>query len=152
MKWFLRGIFICFTLTAVGVLGGGIFLIVQRDTGTRAEATIAECHEISGAYHASDQCTGSWIVGGSLLDGGHVVVGVVDGAERRDVGKALSVTVRGGTAYTRGLGLPIGLVAGGFVGTLGLGALTVKTWAAAAGNSANPLVAEHRHERRPLGG
>jgi hypothetical protein len=115
------------------VLAGGIFLIVQRETGTRAMATVAECHTVFTSRHASDACTGSWIVGGSLLAGGHVVVGDIEGAERRDIGKTLDVTVRGGTAYTRGLGLPIGLIAGGLLGTVGLSWLTVKTWSAAAG-------------------
>jgi hypothetical protein len=129
MTWFLRSIFILFVLTAIGVLAGGVFLIVQRQTGTRARATVAECHLVTGGGgHATDECTGSWIVGGSLLAGGHVVVGDIQGAERRDIGKTLDVTVRGGTAYTRGLGLPIGLTAGGLIGAVGLGWLTVKTW------------------------
>jgi hypothetical protein len=129
MTWFLRSIFILFVLTAVGVLAGGIFLIVQRQTGTRARATVDECHVVTGgSTHATDECSGTWVVGGSLLAGGHVVVGDIQGAERRDIGKTLDVTVRGGTAYTRGLGLPIGLTAGGLVGAVGLGWLTVKTW------------------------
>jgi hypothetical protein len=132
MTWFLRGIFIFFVLTAVGVLAGGIFLVVQRQTGTRASATVAECHQVFTGTHSTDECTGSWTVGGSLLEGGHVVVGDIQGAERRDIGKNLDVTVRGGTAYTRGLGLPIGLTAGGFVGAVGLGWLTVKTWSPVA--------------------
>jgi hypothetical protein len=67
-----------------------------------------------------------------FLAGGHVVIGDVRGAERRDIGKTLDVTVRGRTAYTRGLGLPIGLTAGGFVGTVGLGWLTTKIWSPVA--------------------
>jgi hypothetical protein len=129
MTWFLRSIFILFVLTAVGVLGGGVFLLVQRQTGTGAHATVTECHTVTGgSTHAADECTGSWVVGGPLLAGGHVVVGDIQGAERRDIGKTLDVTVRGGTAYTRGLGLPIGLTAGGLIGAAGLGWLTAKTW------------------------
>ena len=133
MTWALRSIFLVFVLTAVAVLGGGIFLIVQRQTGTRAQATVAECHVVTGgSTHATEECSGSWVVGGSLLAGGHVVVGDIQGAESRDIGKTLDVTVRGGTAYTRGLGLPIGLTVGGLVGSVGLGWLTVRTWSPVA--------------------
>jgi hypothetical protein len=135
MTWFLRSIFIFFVLTAVGVLAGGIFLIVQRQTGTRATATVTECHLVSAGVHASDTCTGTWVIGGSLLAGGHVVIGDIQGAERRDIGKTLNVTVRGGTAYTRGLGLPIGLTIGGLVGAVGLGWLTIKIWSPPAQKS-----------------
>jgi hypothetical protein len=132
MTWFIRGIFIVFLLTAVGVMAGGIFLVVQRQTGVRAKATVTECHLVNNGVHSAEDCSGTWIVGGSLLAGGHVVIGDVDGAERRDIGKTLDVTVRGGTAYTRGLGLPIGLTAGGLVGALGLGWLTTKIWSPVA--------------------
>jgi hypothetical protein len=129
VTWLLRGIFVLFVLTAVGVMAGGIFLIIQRQTGTRAQATVDECHTVlAGGTHPTDECSGTWIVGGSLLAGGHVVVGDIDGADRGDLGKTLDVTVRGGTAYTRGLGLPIGLTAGGLVGAVFIGWLTVKTW------------------------
>jgi hypothetical protein len=135
MTWFLRSIFVVFVLTAVGLLAGGIFLIVQRQTGTRATATVTECHLVSAGVHATDECTGTWVVGGSLLAGGHVVLGDIQGAERRDIGKTLNVTVRGDTAYTRGLGLPIGLTIGGLVGTVGLGLLTIKIWSPPARTS-----------------
>jgi hypothetical protein len=138
MTWLIRGIFIMFVLTAVAVLGGGIFLIVQRQTGTRASATVAECHVVTSGMHATDECSGSWVVGGSLLAGGHVIVGDIQGAERRDIGKTLDVTVRGGTAYTRGLGLPIGLTAGGLIGTVGLGWLTTKVWSPVARTPRTP--------------
>jgi hypothetical protein len=131
MTWVLRGALIFFVLTALGLAAGGVFLIVQRQTGTRAEATVTECHVVSHGTHASDECSGTWIVGGSLLAGGHVVIGDVQGAESRDVGKTLDVTVRGDTAYTRGLGLPIGLTVGGVVGAIGLGWFTTKAWSPA---------------------
>jgi hypothetical protein len=97
------------------------------ETGTRAKATVTECHVESAGTHATDGCSGSWVIGGSRLGSGHVVIGDVQGAERRDIGKTLDVTVRGDTAYTRGLGLPIVLTTGGLVGAVGLGWLTAKT-------------------------
>jgi len=116
MTWFLRGVLILF---------------------------VTECHRVFTATHTTDQCSGSWVVGGSLIGNGHVVIGDVQGAERRDIGKTLDVTVRGGTAYTRGLGLPIGLTAGGFIGAVGLGWLTAKTWSPVV-RTLNPPIATSR--------
>jgi hypothetical protein len=45
-----------------------------------------------------------------LFDGGHVVVGSVDGAEQNDVGKTVDVTLHGDTAYTRSLTTPLALI------------------------------------------
>jgi hypothetical protein len=145
MTWFLRGVLIFFVLTAVGLMAGGIFLIIQRQTGTRARATVTECHVVSNGTHASDECSGTWIVGGSLLGSGHVVIGDVQGAESRDVGKTLDVTVRGDTAYTRGLGLPIGLTAGGLIGAIGLGVLTVKAWSPVV-RAPNQVIGPHDNQ------
>ena len=106
-------------LTA-GVLGGGIFLLVQRETGTRAQAHVTSCTSSGSAKYRKVHCQGSWTVGGSLLDGGHVVVGTVDGADKGDVGRTIDVTVRGDTAYSRSLLLPIVLVALGLLPLAGL--------------------------------
>jgi hypothetical protein len=93
----------------------GIFFLVQRQTGIRADATVADC-EITGAGRLEDtHCTGSWVVGGSLLDGGHVVLGTISGAEQSDVGKKLDVTVNGDTAYTRELATPLVLIGLGLI-------------------------------------
>ena len=53
-----------------------------------------------------------WVLGGSLLEGGHVVVGRIEGAETDDVGKAIDVTLSpdGETAYTRDIRLAVGLI------------------------------------------
>jgi hypothetical protein len=47
------------------------------------------------------------VKGGSLLDGGHVVIGTIDGASRSDVGKKIDVRLSGGRAYTTSLRLPV---------------------------------------------
>lgn len=104
----------------VGVLGGGIFLLVQRETGTRTQAHVTNC-DVSGAgKYRKVHCVGSWTVGGSLLDGGHVVVGTVNGVDTGDVGKTIDVTVRGDTAYSRSLVLPIVLTVLGLLPLAGL--------------------------------
>jgi hypothetical protein len=114
---------------AATVFGAGVFLLVQRQTGPRASATVDRCVTRGTGRRAQTYCTGSWIVGGSLLAGGHVVVGTIQGAEQSDEGKTLDVTLRGDTAYSRGLALPLVLVA---LGSL-LGAGTARFIATAFG-------------------
>lgn len=104
-------------LIGLGMTGGGIFLLVQRETGTRVQATVTSCTPFD--RYGGGSCTGTWVVGGSLADGGHVVTGSIDGASRDDVGKELTVTVSGDHAYTRSLTTPIVLL------VLGLGIVVV---------------------------
>jgi hypothetical protein len=84
----------------LGMLFGGTFLIVVQETGTPAKAKILECHRTGGRYR-SDSCRGSWVAGGSLLEGGRVVIGTVDGADSDDIGKTLDVRLSGDRAYTK---------------------------------------------------
>ena len=98
-------------LVELAVLGGGMFLLVQRETGTRARATVTGCVESGGGRYATIDCSGTWVVGGSLVGGnGHVVVGTVQGAAQGDVGKTVDVTVSGDTAYVRSITLPLALI------------------------------------------
>jgi hypothetical protein len=123
--WWMRGLFIAGVLGGLAIIGGGVFQLVQDETGAGARATVSECHGVDtskGTQHVT--CTGSWVVGGSLTGNGHVVVGDISGANDSDVGKTLNVTVRNGTAYTRGLLVPIvlmgvGILVGGGSGFLG---------------------------------
>jgi hypothetical protein len=103
------------------MIWAGVFLLVQRQTGPRASATVDECVTTGAGRYASTHSTGSWIVGGSLLDGGHVVVGTIQGADTGDVGKTIDVTLRGDEAYSRGLALPLMLIGFGLVPVAGLG-------------------------------
>jgi len=100
---------------ATALLWPGIFFLVQRQTGTRAMATVDECKTHGAGRYERIHCTGTWVVGGSLLDGGHIVVGSINGADQSDVGKTLDVTLRGDEAYTRGLALPLLLIGLGLV-------------------------------------
>lgn len=82
------------------VLYEGGRLIWLGRSASRAQATVGDC-EVSGAGRSRQvRCTGSWIVGGSLLGRGHVVAGDIIGAETDDVGKTLDVTIIGDDAYT----------------------------------------------------
>jgi hypothetical protein len=102
---------ILLTLILAGaVIGPGIFLIVQRETGTRTIATVGDCQTLGTGKYDRTHCNGTWIVGGSLLAGGHVAYGTINGARKEDVGKKLDVTLRGDSAYTRDLGLPAVLI------------------------------------------
>jgi hypothetical protein len=79
-------------------LGGGMLMIVGRESGTRTTAKVADCaeHGRFGTY-----CTGTWIEGGSLVGGrGNVIVGRIDGAMPSDVGRTIDVTVTGDHAHT----------------------------------------------------
>jgi hypothetical protein len=102
-------------IMAAALLWPGIFFLVQRQTGTRALATVAECETTGAGRYETTHCSGSWVIGGSLLDGGHVVVGSVNGAGQSDVGKTIDVTLRGDEAYTRGLTLPLLLIGLGLI-------------------------------------
>jgi hypothetical protein len=95
--------------------GPAAFLLVQRQTGERAVATVRECRAFGTGRRQRWHCTGTWIVGGPLTEGGHVIFGTIDGVDKSDVGKTIEVTLRGDTAYSRGLALPILLIGLGLV-------------------------------------
>jgi hypothetical protein len=90
----------------LAMVGGGVYLVVVQETGTPATARITDCHKSGGRYR-SDVCAGTWTAGGSLLDGGRVVIGTVEGADRGDVGRTLEVRLSGDRAYTRSLRVAI---------------------------------------------
>ncbi len=105
-----------FVVAEVVMIGAGVFLVVQRETGTRVRATVTGCVQTGAGRTQATDCTGTWVVGGDLVGGdGRVVVGKVDGATRSDIGKTIDVTLRGDTAYTRSLKLPLLLIGLGLV-------------------------------------
>ena len=116
-------IVIAFVLIVATMIGSGAFLLVQRQTGTRAVATVGDCVTSGAGRYRSVHCTGTWVVGGALIEGGHVVFGTIDGVDTDAVGKTVEVTLRGDTAYSRGLALPLLLIG------LGLMAAGLFVWA-----------------------
>jgi hypothetical protein len=98
-------------LAGLASFGGGVYLIVQRETGTRVAAMVTDCVESGGSRTHRTDCTGTWVVGGDLVGGGgHVVVGTVQGAGTGDVGRTIDATASGEEAYSRSLVLPILLI------------------------------------------
>lgn len=93
----------------VGLLlfAGGAWEVLQRETGTRTQAEITECEDSGYGRYQQTFCSGTWEIGGSLLEGGHIGVGDVDGADRGDIGKTIPITLHGDKAYARSLGLPL---------------------------------------------
>jgi len=103
-------------------VAGAISVIVAQRTGEVAEARIVECRTVGGRYRSAS-CTGMWVAGGSLLEGGRVERGTVEGATRGDIGKTLDVRISGDRAYTPSLRTPIvlgciGLALAAFGGSL----------------------------------
>ena len=88
------------------LVGGGAWLLFQRAYGTRVEATVLEC-DTSGNFRRygpdiRQDCIAEWTV-----DGRTVIGGFAGGDGFSDVGRTFDATVRGDTAYSRSLGLPI---------------------------------------------
>jgi hypothetical protein len=93
----------------IALIGGGGWLLYQRGSGTRVKATVLSCDSSGnvrryGTTFRTD-CVAQWTIDG------RVVVGGFDGGNgASDVGKQVDATVRGDTAYSRSLGLPILLI------------------------------------------
>ena len=93
----------------LAVTGGGVWLLYQRAWGTRVEATVLSCGVsggiVSGSSTYRQDCEASWTIDG------HEVTGPFSGGNgNSDVGKTVDATVRGGTAYSRSLVLPVVLL------------------------------------------
>ena len=106
-------------IIAAALMAGGAFLLVQRETGTRARATVTRCVHAGGAKSSHTTCTGTWVTGGSVGAGGQVHVGEIDGADSGDIGKTIDVTVSGDHAYSRSIVLPLVLIGCGVLPLLG---------------------------------
>jgi hypothetical protein len=94
----------------IALVAGGAWLLYQRGYGTRVEATVLSC-DSSGNFRRygttfRTDCVAEWTIDG------RVIVGGFDGGNgASDVGKKVDATVRGDTAYSRSLVLPILLIA-----------------------------------------
>ena len=92
-------------LAGVAMAGGGVFEVVVQKVGTKAMAQITDCRDVDGRVHAV-VCEGTWIEG-DLVNGGHVEMGTVDGAQRSDVGQTIPVHLAGGRAYVPSIRIPL---------------------------------------------
>jgi hypothetical protein len=92
-----------FLLGGLGMVAGGVYQVIVRETGTRASARVTECHKSGGRYR-SDVCSGTWV------------------ADSGDLGRTIDVRLSGDRAYTTSLRVPIILIVIG----LGIAALGVR--------------------------
>lgn len=102
----------------VGLLVPGVYLLMLQSTGVRTQATVSDCETTGSGRYQTTNCTGSWVLGGELLEGGHLVLGTIQGADESNVGKKVDVTIHGDEAYLRDLRLPLLLVGLGIVPSL----------------------------------
>jgi hypothetical protein len=113
-------------ITALGALlmYGGFSKYADAHSGDPGKAKVTSCTRAvnSKYYKKASTCTGSWTFGGSLLDGGHIAVGRIEGADQGDVGRTIDVRLHGTDhATVPGLGTPILLwVLGGAIALFGL--------------------------------
>jgi hypothetical protein len=89
-------------LLGLGFVAGGVYQIWRQRTGPEAQATVRSCDR----GRRTLVCRGSWTTG-SLLSGGRVVLGTIEGASSDDVGKTVTVRLAGDRAYLPGLRVPI---------------------------------------------
>ncbi len=109
-------------IVAIAMTWPGIFLIVQRETGVRMKVKVDDCEvSYTGYQNRYVHCTGTWVLGGPLLEGGHVVVGTIEGADTDDIGKTIDVTLSpdGERAYTRDIRVGVGLIVAGAITAFG---------------------------------
>ena len=108
LPWLL-GVFL---LIGVALLIGALSIYRDQHSGTSGTAKVTGC-EGGRKYEPGINCTGTWLVGGdSLLHGGRLVVGRVEGAGYDDVGRTIDVRVHGSDHTTKpSLGTPIVLAA-----------------------------------------
>jgi hypothetical protein len=116
---------VAFVLVAgLALIGAGAYQLVKVETGTRTTATVDECHLVTAALHGkTPECTGTWVIGGSLRKGGHVIDGDITGVDSHDVGRQVKVTIVNGEAFTRSPVVPIIVICLGIVPAAGGGLL-----------------------------
>lgn len=76
---------------------GGFSKYSDQHSGTPGKAKVSSCTAAHNTkyVHTTSTCMGSWTVGGSLIDGGHVGIGPIEGADKGDEGKTIDVRIHG---------------------------------------------------------
>ena len=117
-----------FSLAAIG----GAYLYSENDKkGEDATATVTDC-TVRPAKVGGTRCRGTWVQGGSLLEGGHVVRGLIEGVGKGSEGKEFHVHVRGDVAHVPSKRIPIILVVVGVAIALFGGYRIARDWRRAA--------------------
>ena len=99
-------------------LGGGIYILIVQQNGERARAKVTEC-ELRRIRQTTEVCRGRW------WRDGHITFGIIDGANKGQVGDTIDVRLSGGRAYTTSKRLPIILLCIGLLFAAG-GLYTVR--------------------------
>jgi hypothetical protein len=82
-------------LAGVGLAIGAVLSYNDQHSGEAGTAKVTSCRGHSGRYAGGVHCSGTWVTGGSLLEGGHVVIGDITNADRGDIGKTIDVRIHG---------------------------------------------------------
>src|SRR4051794_24138453 len=94
-----RGLVLALFILAFGglLIGGGFSKYADQNSCTPGKATVSSCTTAHNTeyVHTASTCTGHWTTGGSLLAGGHVGVGRIEGADKSDEGKTIDVRIHG---------------------------------------------------------
>lgn len=82
-------------VVGIAVTYGGFSVYGDQTSGVAGRAKVSEC-EGGGRYDRAIRCRGSWLVGGdSVLDGGELALGRIEGAGYDDVGRTVDVRIHG---------------------------------------------------------
>jgi hypothetical protein len=87
-------------LVGAGMTFGAYATYRDQHSGTPGKARVASCTGRTGRYGGGIHCSGTWVTGGSLLDGGRVVFGHIENAGRSDIGDTVDVRIHGGDHAT----------------------------------------------------
>ena len=93
-------------------LGGGIYILLVQQNGERAQAKVTDC-ELRRIRQTTEVCRGRWV------RDGHITFGIIDGANKGQLGDTIDVRLSGGRAYTTSKRLPIILLSIGLLFAVG---------------------------------
>ena len=82
-------------VVGAGLIFGAISTWHDQHSGTPGKAKVGSCTGHQGRYGGGVHCDGTWITGGSLLAGGQVAFGPIEGASKSDIGKTIDVRIHG---------------------------------------------------------
>lgn len=86
------------------LVGAGAWLIIQRQTGEKVEASVVGCDLDIGYKRAAEYCTATWTIDGQEF------TGPLNNAGNLEAGDTVTATLRGDELYGRSLVLPLILI------------------------------------------
>ena len=97
-------VYFCIVAVPVMFIGPGLWLLGQRAIGTPVQAKVLACQEHTVGRSYAEYCQARWVIDRRTVEGD------IEGSGSDDVGHTISATVRGDTAYSRALTLPLLLI------------------------------------------